>query len=86
MVFFLLYDVGGLKDSITDGVNGFSFDSYSSGRFLSAVLRAFKVYGTHLMDTMVVNAMKSDFSWDKSALEYKILYEKVVKLHEESFT
>ena len=82
----IVHEVGGLKDSVTDGVNGFSFDSYSSGRFLSAVLRAFKVYGTHLMDTMVVNAMKSDFSWDKSALEYKILYEKVVKLHEESFT
>ena len=81
----IVHEVGGLKDSVTDGVNGFSFDTYSSGRLLSAVQRAFKVYGTHLMDSMIENAMKTDFSWDKSALEYKILYEKVVKLHEESF-
>src|SRR3989344_5284135 len=74
----IVHEVGGLKDSVTDGVNGFSFDTYSSGRLLSAVQRAFKVYGTHLMDSMIENAMKTDFSWDKSALEYKILYEKVV--------
>jgi len=82
----IVHAVGGLKDSVTEGVNGFTFDSYSSGRLLSAIQKALKVYGTHLMDTMIVNAMKTDFSWDKSALEYKHLYEKVVKLHEENFS
>ncbi len=77
----VVHAVGGLKDSVNDGVNGFCFADYSSGRLLDSILRAFKIYHNFSsMDTMIKNAMKTDFTWEKSALKYKNLYEKVIAL------
>jgi starch synthase len=70
--------VGGLKDSIQSGVNGFTFDEYSTVSLLGAVDKALKIYGTKDFDLMVSNAMRTDFSWDRSAQEYKKLYEKML--------
>lgn len=80
----IVHNVGGLKDSVEDGVNGFVFNEYTSGRLWDATHKAFQLYGTRNHSNMVVFAMEKDFSWVKSAVKYKELYEKVISLHEES--
>ena len=76
----IVREIGGLKDTIKDGVNGISFKSYSSEDFLQAIEKAFKFYKSkNKMDEMVVSAMNGDFSWDESAKKYLKLYEKVTE-------
>jgi starch synthase len=77
----IVHGVGGLKDSVDDGVNGFVFDSYDMSSFGRAIERAFDKYADpERLSQMVSNAMKKDFSWDKSALEYKELYGRVLNM------
>jgi starch synthase len=72
--------VGGLKDSITDKKNGFTFEKYCREDFMEAINKAFEIFNNkNKMDEMVVNAMKGDFSWNKSAKEYFDLYTKVIE-------
>jgi starch synthase len=75
---------GGLKDSVEEGVNGFLFEKYTVGDLVSTIDRAFAVYGHSKLDEMVDNALSADFSWDKSALQYKELYQKVIQLRSDS--
>ncbi|MFA6027392.1 MAG: glycogen/starch synthase [Patescibacteria group bacterium] len=71
---------GGLKDTVKDGVNGFSFNKYDAGELLKTIKRAIKAYENKTKwNKMVCTAMKQDFSWKKSALEYKKLYLKLLK-------
>lgn len=69
---------GGLKDSIINfdskGGNGFLFEKYSIEEFCNTVKTAIRVYKTSKWDEIRRNAMLSDFSWDKSALEYVKIY------------
>lgn len=77
--------VGGLKDSVDDGVDGFIFNEYSQKELINALKKAFEVYKQpHSYKAMVGNALKKDFSWKKSAVSYKDLYEKVFNLREEA--
>jgi starch synthase len=77
----IVHAVGGLRDSVENGVTGFWFEDYSASSLKSAVDTAFSVYKNQdSMRIMVKNAMKRDFSWDKSAYEYKKIYEKAIKL------
>ena len=78
----IVRETGGLKDSVqpfnvyTDEGNGFSFSNYNAHDMLYTVERA--VYYFHdeqLWDRLVKRAMNTDFSWHKSALVYKQLYE-----------
>jgi starch synthase len=78
----IVRETGGLKDSVmpfnvyTDEGNGFSFSNYNAHDMLYTIERA--VYYFHdeaLWDRMVKRAMATDFSWHKSALVYKQLYE-----------
>jgi starch synthase len=76
----IIREVGGLKDSIYDKVNGFTFKEYSKEAFMGAVNKAFEIFSNkNKMDEIVVNAMKSDFSWNKSAKEYFSLYGRIVE-------
>lgn len=72
--------VGGLRDSIQDGHNGFLFSSYSSEELERTTLQAaaLRKNDPDAYSEMVENAMKTDFSWTKSAKEYLILYEKLL--------
>jgi starch synthase len=77
----VVHGVGGLRDSVGDGVTGFVFDSYSLPCFREAFDRALGVYENKgRLNTMIKNAMLEDFSWEKSAAEYKKLYERVVNM------
>ena len=77
---------GGLSDSIIPfatepaRANGFLFNEASSEALSLALGSALNVFGQR--DTWIKiqeNAMKADFSWDKSALEYLKLYERLEK-------
>jgi starch synthase len=72
---------GGLDDTITEfnpetGMgNGFKFETYSSEALIKAVKRARYLYGNkRLWAGLVENAMKGDFSWQKSARKYEAVY------------
>ena len=70
---------GGLADSIEDGVNGFLFKKNSVAEFKKAIKKSFGLYNNpKAMKQMVDNAMRTDFSWKRSALLYKKLYEEII--------
>jgi len=72
--------VGGLRDSVSDGVTGFVFGGYSAEALQKAVGRALQAYyKKDRLERMVKNAMQEDFSWEKSADKYKALYERAVR-------
>ena len=74
----IVHAVGGLKDTVKDGTDGFSFTVFSANALIRTVERAYKLKNSKKWDQMVKNAINKDFSWDKSAKEYKDLYQKVI--------
>jgi len=70
--------VGGLADTIEDGVTGFLFDDYTPADFTRAVMRAidqFEEPDGWLQ--MMRNAMARDFGWEQSAAKYLNVYRRV---------
>ncbi len=81
--------VGGLDDTIEDDPaspqtrTGFKFYDYTTADMLSAVERALSAYKSpDEWASMVRRCMEQDFSWKKSAEEYRTLYEKAIQRHE----
>jgi starch synthase len=73
-------DTGGLRDSILNGKNGFLFKKGKSMRLKKMIEHALnRMRDKEKFKKMVECAMKTDFSWDKSAILYKKLYEEMVK-------
>ncbi len=71
--------VGGLSDSISDGVTGFLFDEYTPGALLEAVGRAVDRYADRTgWRKLVRAAMTQQFGWDRSAARYVALYRKAL--------
>jgi starch synthase len=69
--------VGGLKDTIEDGVNGFLFDLYKPEAFPPALERAITTYHNRpIWDRMVRQAMRLDHGWGPSAGRYQALYQR----------
>ncbi len=73
---------GGLKDSVFDvslGGNGFTFDNYNAHEMLSAVERAVALYrDSKAWRTLLVRALKCNFSWDASAEQYMEMYRSLI--------
>ena len=70
---------GGLQDSITHWKNGFLFEKGRSIRLKKAIEHALNVWrDKEQYKKMVERAMRTDFSWDKSAVLYKKLYEEML--------
>lgn len=76
---------GGLDDTIkefdpeTGKGNGFKFSAYSSAELIKAVKRARYLYRNKLLwAKLVKNAVKEDFSWQKSARKYEEVYRKAL--------
>ncbi|HHY98196.1 MAG TPA: glycosyltransferase, partial [Firmicutes bacterium] len=72
---------GGLADTVHNyeperGIgNGFSFVEYKGEALIDAVKRALAIYRDRATwERLVRHAMESDFSWNKSAVEYMALY------------
>ncbi len=80
----VVHDTGGLHDSIKDisskNGNGFTFAAYSSDELLKTVRRAVSLYSDRRdgFEALRKKVMNVDFTWKKSALNYKKLYEKLI--------
>ncbi|MBI3379852.1 glycogen synthase [Candidatus Gottesmanbacteria bacterium] len=82
---------GGLKDVVSDGYNGFGFVIYNAENLFSVIKRANNSYINfqklhkvgRARDTqwmhMIERAMRKNFSWKKSARQYKTLYRKIIR-------
>ena len=71
--------VGGLADTIEDGVTGFLFDDYTASDFMRAAVRALDQYSDQgAWKDMVQEAMSRDFGWERSAARYLQVYRRVV--------
>ncbi len=67
---------GGLADTVFEGRNGFVFQKKEAMAFLAAVARTKEKFAhPDRWHSLVVNGMTTDFSWDRSAVEYVGLYE-----------
>ncbi|KRQ87378.1 Glycogen synthase [Caloramator mitchellensis] len=81
----IVRETGGLKDTVkpyneyTGEGNGFSFANYNAYEMLNIIRYAVTVYYNQkdAFDNLVVNAMKSDNSWDESAKLYIELYNSI---------
>ena len=71
--------VGGLADTVEDGVTGFVFDEYRSEPLVGAALRALDaIADPEEHGRMVRHAMGRDFSWERSVDRYLVLYRDVM--------
>ena len=71
--------VGGLNDTVEDGVTGFAFDAYTPAAFEEAALRALAGYAdAPRWQAMVRRGMARDFSWERSVDQYLDVYRRAV--------
>lgn len=85
----IAHKTGGLADTITDytpsniisdKATGFLFRHYSAEDLLKAILLGLSIYKDNKQwKKLMVNGMKSDFSWERSANAYVTLCKKVLK-------
>jgi starch synthase len=76
---------GGLDDSVTDllddgdRVDGIKFNEYSARALAKAIRKALVLYeNKELLDLYRRNAMRADFSWERTAGEYLRVYEQAL--------
>lgn len=76
----IVYATGGLKDTVKDGVSGFSFYRYGPGEFAAVIERAYKLFRDQPAewDAMRRRVMDLDYSWRKSAEEYVEVYREAI--------
>ena len=71
--------VGGLNDTVEDGVTGFAFDAYTPAAFEEAALRALTGYAdAPRWQAMVRRGMARDFSWERSVDQYLDVYRRAI--------
>lgn len=71
--------VGGLADTIDDGVTGFLFDAFEDRGLLGGMWRAMVEHGTEsAWREMQLAAMTRDFGWDRVAERYSELYAQAI--------
>ena len=82
----IVRETGGLKDTISPynkytGIgNGFGFKNFNSNELMQIIEYALTIYDDKdAWNNIISHAMDSDNSWEKSAMQYKLLYEDVVK-------
>ena len=82
----IIRETGGLKDTISPynkytGIgNGFGFKNFNSNELMQMIEYALTIYGEKdAWNNIIRQAMDSDNSWEKSAIQYKLLYEEIVK-------
>lgn len=86
----IVYETGGLKDTVThydckkdniDVASGFLFTEYSALRFYDAIYKANQVFNDkpNVWMKIVQNCMAIDYSWDKVVNQYINLYHEVLE-------
>jgi starch synthase len=80
--------VGGLEDTIrdnpggADAATGFKFYEYTAEAMLDVLKRALSAYrDKDAWRDLMRRCMREDFSWDKSATDYVVLYKKALEKH-----
>ena len=84
----IVRETGGLKDTITpynvftDEGNGFSFANYNAHEMLFTIERALEYWtgDKEMWRRMMLRGMADRFDWQKPALAYLALYQKVLPL------
>jgi starch synthase len=77
--------VGGLADSISDGVTGMLFDQYTPEGLMRAMRRAMGQYrDAAAWQVLVRQAMEQRFGWDDSAKRYLDVYRRALSLRHAS--
>jgi starch synthase len=72
--------IGGLKDTVVEGENGFVFEKAGSASLSAAIRRALKVYPNRVRWIQLQQAgMAVDSSWTRSAKKYLELYQTLVQ-------
>jgi len=72
---------GGLVNTIEDGKTGFLFEKYETKTFFQTIKKALNLcQDKKEWQKIQKRAMRKDFSWQKSAIEYLKLYKKLLKL------
>lgn len=72
----IVRQTGGLKDTVEDGTNGFSFLNRTTNALIDAVERAFMRFETRSdWESLRQTCLETNWSWEKSAKEYLHLYE-----------
>lgn len=75
----IVRNVGGLHDSIEDGVNGFVFDNFNAHELLFKTKDALTMWrDPETRRRLVQGAMKSDFTWARSARKNIELYASLI--------
>ena len=83
----IVRETGGLNDTVlsyneeTGAGNGFTFANYNAHDMLNTIRRAVEFYYNRkdIWKLIVERGMRADFSWDKSAKEYKKMYQETMK-------
>ncbi|MCA9390559.1 glycogen synthase [candidate division WWE3 bacterium] len=71
--------VGGLKDTVIPNVNGYVFEEFTGTALLETMKQAVHEYHENkIWDKLVHKALQADFSWNVSAKQYYLLYQKLV--------
>jgi starch synthase len=71
--------VGGLADTVTDGVSGFVLGAHTPAALVEALDRAVTVFADRpAWRALQLAGMRQDFSWDRSAREYVKIYERAL--------
>ncbi|MFH1397708.1 MAG: glycogen synthase GlgA [Candidatus Omnitrophota bacterium] len=75
----LVFKTGGLADTVNKD-NGFIFDKYDAGVLLKMIKKSIEVFNDQeKWSSLMLKAMKCDFSWGESAKKYIELYGKKTK-------
>ena len=71
--------VGGLVDTVEDGVTGFVFDPYEEASLVGASLRGIDTYYNPFeWKRMLAATMRRDFSWERSVTDYLAVYRRAI--------
>ena len=74
--------VGGLQDSVQEGVTGFLFGDYTPAALEEVVERVLQRYADRDgWGVLVRQAMASRFGWDQSTVQYSALYRRALTTH-----
>jgi len=76
----IVHRVGGLADTVDDGVTGFVFDEATAPALTGAIARARATFAdAHAWRAMQLRGMAKDFAWPRSAQEYLAVYSDLLK-------
>ena len=75
----LVRRVGGLADTVHDGVTGFVFSEFTATAFAATVTRAIEAYRDHAQwERMMRDGMACNFGWERSEERYRDLYRTIL--------